>query len=62
MADNCYLFFNSNIKVNCLKIDKIAPAPPEGKDELTEVKKAAYGKKAMTANTILWNMIVMVKL
>ena len=55
MADNCYLFFNSNIKVNCLKIDKIASATIEGKDELTEVKKAAYGKKAMTANTILWN-------
>lgn len=55
MADNCYVFFNSNIKVNCLKIDKTIPVIAEGKDELTEIKKEAYGKKAMTANTILWN-------
>ena len=36
MADNCYVFFNSNIRVNCLKIDKVIPVVAEGKDELTE--------------------------
>lgn len=55
MADNCYLFFNSNIKVNCLKIDKVIQVIPETKSEMTEIKKEAYGKNAMTANTILWN-------
>lgn len=55
MADNCYLFFNSNIKVNCLKIDKVIQTIPETKSEMTEIKKEAYGKNAMTANTILWN-------
>lgn len=55
MADNCYLFFNSNIKVNCLKIDKVIQTVPETKNEMTEIKKEAYGKNAMTANTILWN-------
>lgn len=55
MADNCYLFFNSNIKVNYLKIDKVIQTVPETKNEMTEIKKEAYGKNAMTANTILWN-------
>ena len=55
MADNCYVFFNSNIRVNCLKIDKVIPVISDSKDELTEIRKEAYGKKAMTANTILWN-------
>ena len=55
MADNCYVFFNSNIKVNCIKIDKTIPAVDSEKDELAEIKKTAYGSTAMTSNTILWN-------
>ena len=55
MADNCYVFFNSNIKVNCIKIDKTISVIDSEKDELTEIKKTAYGSTAMTSNTILWN-------
>ena len=50
--DNCYVFFNSNINVSVLKVDKIVSL---SSDTLpTQIAKAKKDK-AMTGNTILWN-------
>lgn len=50
--DNCYVFFNSNINVSVLKVDKIVSL---SSDTLpTQIEKAKKDK-AMIGNTILWN-------
>ena len=50
--DNCYVFFNSNINVSVLKVDKIVS--PSSDTLPTQIAKAKKDK-AMTGNTILWN-------
>ena len=50
--DNCYVFFNSNINVSVLKVDKIVSLSSDTlPTQITKAKK----DKAMTGNTILWN-------
>ena len=50
--DNCYVFFNSNINVSVLKVDKIVSL---SSDTLATQIVKAKKDKAMTGNTILWN-------
>lgn len=50
--DNCYVFFNSNINVSVLKVDKIVSL---SSDTLSTQIAKAKKDKAMTGNTILWN-------
>lgn len=50
--DNCYVFFNSNINVSVLKVDKIVSL---SSDTLATQIAKAKKDKAMTGNTILWN-------